>query len=51
LWFSSKHNYDKFFEVFIEFGAVVDVESLKKIKIGKKRRLYSFEFEKEISYD
>ncbi len=43
-------NYDKFFEVFIEFGAVVDIESLKKVKIGEKRRMYSFQFEDEISY-
>jgi hypothetical protein len=43
-------NYDKFFEIFIEFGAVVDIQQLKKEKIGDKRKIYSFKFEEETKY-
>lgn len=31
-------NYKKFFEVFIEFGAVVDISNLHGLKIGHKRK-------------
>lgn len=44
------NNYNKFFETFIEFGAVVDIEHLKTEKIGDKRKVYSFEFEEETTY-
>jgi hypothetical protein len=32
-------NYEKFLEVFLEFGAVVDVRPLKSLKIGHRQRL------------
>lgn len=38
-------NYQKFYKIFIEFGAVVDIENLKKEKIGEKRKMMTFEFE------
>lgn len=37
-------NYEKFYEVFIEFGAVVNIGSLKKEKIGTNRKVLTFEF-------
>ncbi|HSH53320.1 MAG TPA: hypothetical protein VK982_16455, partial [Bacteroidales bacterium] len=40
-------NYDKFFETFSGFGAVVDIEHLKNKKIGQERNMYSFDFEKK----
>jgi hypothetical protein len=38
-------DYEKFYKIFIEFGAVVDIENLKKKKIGEKRKMMTFEFE------
>jgi DNA N-6-adenine-methyltransferase (Dam). len=32
------NNYDKFYDVFINYGAVVDIRNLKEEKIGKERR-------------
>lgn len=40
-------NYIKFYDIFIEFGAVVNIENLKKKKIGDKRKLLTFEFEEK----
>lgn len=39
------NNYDKFYEFFLDFGAVVDIENLKKKKIGNKRKMLTFDFE------
>jgi hypothetical protein len=44
------HDYNKFYDIFIDFGAVVDIENLQKKKIGNKRRLMTFEFEQETTY-
>ncbi|GAB1415884.1 hypothetical protein MASR2M117_12900 [Paludibacter sp.] len=43
-------DYKKFYDVFIEFGAVVDIENLKKKKIGTKRKMLTIEFEEETKY-
>jgi len=43
-------DYKKFYDIFIEFGAVVDIENLKKKKIGDKRKMLTFEFEEETTY-
>jgi hypothetical protein len=42
--------YDNFFEVFIEYGAVVDIGALKKTKIAHKRKLLTFEFDDDTKY-
>lgn len=39
------HDYNKFYDIFIDFGAVVDIENLQKKKIGDKRKMLTFEFE------
>jgi hypothetical protein len=44
------HDYNKFYDIFIDFGAVVDIENLQKKKIGNKRKLMTFEFEQETTY-
>jgi hypothetical protein len=38
-------DYNKFYKIFIDFGAVVDIKNLQKEKIGEKRKLMTFEFE------
>lgn len=38
-------DYNKFYKIFIDFGAVVDIENLQKEKIGEKRKMMTFEFE------
>jgi hypothetical protein len=39
------NNYEKFFEIFMEFGAVVDLTNLQGEKIGKKRRTLELDLE------
>lgn len=39
------NNFNKFYDVFMDFGAVVDIQSLKKQKIGNKRNLLTLDFE------
>ena len=41
-------NYEKFYNVFINHGAVVDLSHLKKDKIGIKRKILELDFEKII---
>jgi len=43
-------NYQRFYDIFIEFGAVVDIKHLKKEKIGEKRKMLTFDFEEETTY-
>ncbi len=43
-------DYERFYEIFIEFGAVVDIEPLKKEKIGEKRNMLTIEFKEEKPY-
>lgn len=43
-------DYKKFYDIFIGFGAVVDIENLKKKKIGNNRKMLTFEFEEETTY-
>jgi len=43
-------NYEKFYEIFIEHGAVVDIGLLNKIKIAHKRKLLTIKFDDEIKY-
>jgi len=43
-------NYERFYEVFIEYGAVVDIGNLKKTKIAQKRKFLTLEFDDEIKY-
>jgi hypothetical protein len=38
-------NFDRFYEVFIEYGAVVDISNLQGEKIGKERKFIELEFE------
>ncbi|MGB4654967.1 MAG: DNA N-6-adenine-methyltransferase [Bacteroidales bacterium] len=40
-------NYKKFYDIFIEFGAVVDIENLKKEKIGHERKILTLKFEED----
>ena len=44
-------DYKKFYNLFIDFGAVIDIENLKKKKIGDKRKMLTLEFEEEKVYD
>jgi hypothetical protein len=44
------NDYNNFYDIFIDFGAVVDIENLQKKKIGNKRKLLNFEFEQETTY-
>lgn len=44
-------DYKKFYDIFIEFGAVVDIENLKRKKIGNKMKMLTFEFEEETTLD
>jgi len=37
-------NFNRFYEVFIEYGAVVDISNLQGEKIGKERKLIQLEF-------
>ena len=39
------HDYDKFFDVFIEFGAVIDISNLQDSEIGATRNYLKFEFQ------
>lgn len=41
------NKYDKFYDIFIEFGAVVDIENLKNKKIGENRKMLTLDFEKQ----
>lgn len=41
------NDYQRFFDVFIEHGAVVDIKNLKKEKIGDSRKIITFNFDKE----
>jgi hypothetical protein len=43
-------NFHKFYDIFIDFGAVVDIENLKKKKIGIERNILSFDFEEDKNY-
>ena len=43
-------HYEKFYEIFIDFGAVVDIENLKNEKIGDKRKILTFNFDEETTY-
>jgi hypothetical protein len=38
-------NYERFYDIFIEFGAVVDFKSLRKEKIGSERKFLTFDFD------
>jgi len=38
-------NYERFYNVFIEYGAVVNISNLKSEKIGKKRQVLSLDFD------
>ncbi len=40
-------NFEKFYDVFIEYGAVVEISSLKKAKIANKRKLLTLDFDNE----
>lgn len=37
------NNYSKFFDIFIEYGAVVDISNLQKEEIGATRQMYKLE--------
>jgi hypothetical protein len=39
------NNYKKFYDVFIEFGAVVDIKNLQNKKIGDYRKLMTIDFD------
>ena len=39
------HDYEKFYEIFIEFGAVVDISNLQNTEIGTTRRYMKLAFE------
>lgn len=43
-------NVERFHEIFIEYGAVVDIGNLKKTKIAHKRKFLTLEFDDEIKY-
>lgn len=38
-------DYNSFHDVFMEFGAVVDIQNLKRQKIGNKRKVLTLDFE------
>jgi hypothetical protein len=40
-------HYDRFFEIFIRFGAVVNIESLKNVTIGQSSNNHQYEMEFE----
>ena len=40
------NNYTRFYEIFIEFGAVIDIESLQNKKIGEIRKMMTLDFDK-----
>ena len=42
--------FEKFHDVFIEYGAVVDISALKNTKIANKRKLLTFDFGNETEY-
>lgn len=39
------NNYDKFYDIFIEFGAVIDISNLINEKIGQERQFLGLELE------
>jgi hypothetical protein len=41
-------NYDRFYDIFIEYGAVVDIGALKKTKIAQKRKHFTMEFDESV---
>ncbi len=41
------HDFGRFFQVFIKFGAVVNIENLKAIEIGQNSNNHQMEFELE----
>lgn len=44
------NNYTKFYDIFMDFGAVVDVRNLKEQKIGNKKQILTFDFEMSNEY-
>ncbi len=38
------HHYDKFYDTFIEYGAVIDISNLQNSEIGATRKYLKFEF-------
>jgi hypothetical protein len=43
-------NYERFYETFIEYGAVVDIGSLINTKIAHKRKHLTLEFDTDLKY-
>ena len=39
------NDYEKFFDIFIEYGAVLNIKNLKKEKIGELRKMMTLSFE------
>ena len=43
-------DYEEFFDIFIEYGAVVNIENLINEKIGEKRKIMTFNFDEKTKY-
>jgi hypothetical protein len=42
------HHFERFFQVFIKFGAVMNIENLKGVEIGQDNHNYQLELELEL---
>ncbi len=43
-------DYEEFFDIFIEYGAVVNIKNLINEKIGEKRKIMTFNFDEKTKY-